>query len=186
MTLRVALEIGHGYRILKDRKVFDPGALGVAGVGEYKTCYMIGSIAQRILRDNLILADMIYSHTTLLGRGQAGRDYDVFVSIHLNASELHRAQGTEVFVLPEHTSSDALLATSLQNALVKKLRLRDRGVKEKRLTVLVGANGCPARCLAESFFIDACDTADEIDALALMAGEAIAKGIMDYFQGGIH
>lgn len=92
---------------------------------------------------------------------------DVFVSIHLNGSRGHDAQGTETLVESNHTARSARLRLAVQDALLPVTGLRDRNaahdhatrIKPQGLAVLKLGSHFPetAACLAEISFLDRID-----------------------------
>jgi len=74
----------------------------------------------------------------------------IFVSVHNNAYTTQTAHGTETYHYPGSTSG-ALLATYIQDELIKQVSTYDRGVKSASFTVLNGTN-MPA-VLVEGAFI---------------------------------
>ncbi len=129
---------------------------------------------------------------------------DVFVSIHLNASDDPSAAGVETYVLSKpgfpstnhptgrpsprwgadpgnaHDAANAILGFLLQRRMLGEGRARDRGLRHARFLVLRQAP-CPAALVECGFLTNAGDArrlADE-GARARMA-DAIALGILDY------
>jgi N-acetylmuramoyl-L-alanine amidase len=114
----------------------------------------------------------------------------IFLSIHFNASEQHKARGVETLVSPKDRNSnhaaDVALAQRVQTAVFKAIKARDpntrdRKVKDQPLTVLNEHKlGKKARgCLVEIEFIDV-KAVDELLNLNANANEVrmeIAKAI---------
>lgn len=130
---------------------------------------------------------------------------DVFVSVHFNAVEdqVEKVRGLEVFrFTPQHqppisramrrlddaqlspgNGNDAwnsLLAHSIQNAMLTRLKLEDRGFKHERFAVLRLVS-CPA-VLIEGGFMSNMSEAKQIatPAYRQRLAEAIADGLSDY------
>jgi len=114
---------------------------------------------------------------------------DAFVSIHLNASTGHNAQGTETLVELNHTSRSARLSLAVQDALLPVTGLKDRNkshdpatrIKPQALGVLKLGTHDPntAACLVEISFMDRADEEARLGVVAYrdaIAG-AIARGI---------
>ena len=108
--------------------------------------------------------------------GSEGRGADVFVSLHLNAFN-ENAQGHEVFVHTEGTSTDERLATSINNELKAVLPIADRGVRRMGLGVLGGVPLPTPTVLTEAFFIDSVADASTLEQWNKQAATAIATGI---------
>lgn len=125
---------------------------------------------------------------------------DLFLSIHFNASEVHRARGVETLVSPKERNSnhaaDLAFAKRVQAAVFKAIKAhdpntRDRKVKDQPLTVLNERHlGRDVRgCLVEIEFIDV-PAVDELLNTNANAAEvrndiatAIAKAIVQELQG---
>jgi N-acetylmuramoyl-L-alanine amidase len=95
----------------------------------------------------------------------AANNADLFLSIHFNASERHRARGVETLVSPKDRNSnhaaDVAFAQRIQTAVFQAIKVhdpdtKDRKVKDQPLTVLNERKlGTKARgCLVEIEFID--------------------------------
>jgi len=82
-----------------------------------------------------------------------------FVSIHLNASDRHTAQGTETWLHTRHSARSKRLTDHVQARVLAVTKLRDRGVKAKGLGVLSPNSHDPqtACCLVEVSFLDRAD-----------------------------
>ena len=108
--------------------------------------------------------------------GSEGRGADSFVSLHLNAFN-RNAQGHEVFVHTEGTSTDERLATFINDELKIALPITDRGVKRMGLGVLSGVPLPTPAVLTEAFFIDSVGDIATLDKWNKEAATAIAVGI---------
>jgi N-acetylmuramoyl-L-alanine amidase len=97
----------------------------------------------------------------LAARAHVARDHRAaaFVSIHLNASDRHTAQGTETWLHTRHSERSKRLADHVQARVLAVTKRRDRGVKAKGLGVLSPNSHDPqtACCLAEVSFLDRAD-----------------------------
>ena len=114
---------------------------------------------------------------------------EAFVSIHLNASTGHNAQGTETLVEQNHTARSARLSLAVQDALLSATGLKDRNkahdpatrIKPQALGVLkLGAHDPnTAACLVEISFMDRADEEARLGAVAYRdaIAAAIARGI---------
>ena len=105
------------------------------------------------------------------------RRNSIFVSIHFNATRETWVRGAETYYVG---SAGRSLALSIQRQLVKRLNLRNRGVRMGRFTVLMQTN-CPAVLVECGFISNAserkrCATSSYHSTAAL----AIAEGISGY------
>ena len=104
-----------------------------------------------------------------------------FVSIHLNASDRHTAQGTETWLHTRHSARSKRLADHVQARVLAVTKLRDRGVKAKGLGVLSPNSHDPqtACCLVEVSFLDRVDEEQKLlkpdyqNAVASAIGDAV-------------
>lgn len=129
----ICLDAGHSYA--KDTGG-DPGAVN----GEYNESEAALSIVNRIgcklaIRGHKVVytrttgkAKMALSErTTISNEAKA----DVFISIHLNASDNKSASGIETLRFSKVGSTTKSLAKLIQSSLVKATLFKDRGVKER-------------------------------------------------------
>jgi N-acetylmuramoyl-L-alanine amidase len=185
--LDVALDVGHG---ITAKGVKDPGAVNkLEGIEEHDLNLLVARTAAEILRERGATVDVFHytdplERLTLRQKGKRAEGRDVFVSCHHNAASSTSAQRTETLLGEGHnTTEDLRLATAIQGALVSALNLRDGGVKKRPLGVLAGAGSLvKAKCLIEPYFIsERSITKAKAQALSLDAGEALARGIEDYW-----
>lgn len=102
---------------------------------------------------------------------------DLFVSIHINSSKNIQANGTETLCYSKNR-----FAGLIQKNLLSKLKLKDRGVKERRdLYVLNGTKMTAVLC--ELAFLSNKKEAEFIkkDSFLSLSAEAIVMGICEYF-----
>ena len=115
---------------------------------------------------------------------------ELFVSIHNNSDTARVGKGTETYFYAPLSTPELymqrdereLLAQKLQQQLISKLRLTDRGVKEKNLSVL--RNATMPSALVEVMFISCPDEQALLkqDKYKTLAAEAIAQGILNYLD----
>lgn len=117
---------------------------------------------------------------------------DVFVSIHLNASDGHNAQGTETLVNTSHSPASAKLSLCIQDAVLRATNLKDRNhsfdpdarIKPQNLGVLRPDRHAPktAACLLEISFLDRADEEQRLktETYRQAVAVAIADGIDAY------
>ena len=172
---RVIIEVGHGQR----GEVFDPGAIGPAGVYEHEQVLILAGYVRNILQsptcDVTIIDDYLADPATF----HAANPCDAFLSLHLNAFN-RRVQGSEVYVSTLLDKQSVDLAEFVMSELYAFLKLPNRGVKEGNLRVLRGA-ASPA-CLVEPFFIDSMNSRAEVAALVLISAQAIARGVTQFLR----
>lgn len=189
MRTRIALEVGHGWRVKYEGgqrvKYFDPGAIGPMDLCEYEGVKYYASHAATRLRKLGYEVDLIFIPATLRERGRLGGGYDVFVSCHLNSYN-RQAQGTECLTHVFPDPVDIRLATTLQRNLVAELKLRDRGVKHQELAVLKAVPEPVTRCLVEPFFIDSIGTATQLWDTCDQAAKGLADGLHEFFTTITH
>jgi N-acetylmuramoyl-L-alanine amidase len=119
---------------------------------------------------------------------------DVFLSIHLNASDQHNAQGTETLVNETHSATSASLSLCVQDAVLSATGLKDRNktfnpntrIKTQNLGVLRPERHDPhtAAALLEISFLDQADEEQRLNTPEYRAklASAIAKGIENYLK----
>lgn len=157
-------------------------ATGPAGTKEKTITLALGLSARSALANLGHTVRMTRTADVNLGlaaRAHVARDDHAaaFVSIHLNASDAHNAQGTETWLHTRHSSRSQRLAERVQARVVEVTGLRDRGVKAKGLGVLAPGDhdADTACCLVEVSFLDRAD--EEQRLLQAPHQQAIANGI---------
>src|SRR5712692_1192251 len=108
-------------------------ATGPAGTKEKTITLAIGLRAQTALTGRGETVQMTRTTDVNLGlaaRAHVARDHRAaaFVSVHLNASDAHNAQGTETWLHTRHSSRSQRLAERVQARVVAVTGLRNRGV----------------------------------------------------------
>lgn len=108
---------------------------------------------------------------------------DIFISIHFNAFQNHRASGIETWHFYQ-SSKGKRLAENIQSQLVANFQMRDRGVKETSKFVVLKKTIMPA-ILIELGFITSPDDRKILTSADYpeLAARAIADGIDNYFNG---
>ncbi len=113
----------------------------------------------------------------VLGAQEFGADY--FISLHINSYESNSANGIEVFVAEQDSTSYAF-GSSLLQGMIQATNLRDRGMKlNPELYVLKNAT-MPAALLEMGFISNAEDAALLSESPELFA-QGIYNGILAYF-----
>lgn len=176
--MKIFLDPGHGG--------IAEGAVSESGLKESDVTLDICKRLGDILEDNGY--DVKYSRTnnetvSLYERAMMANNWgaDYFVSVHCNAADSENANGTETFFYPNSTKGGEL-ALWIQDELVNKIELRDRGIKNANFAVL-RLTKMPA-VLVETAFIS---NPTEAELLAdpdfrQKCAEGIAEGIINYLQ----
>ena len=127
----VTIDPGHGGK--------DPGAIGIGGLREVDVVLPISLEMAEMLDQNGVQVQLTRDadfFVTLANRTRLANRIgsDLFVSIHANAAPGARpgANGVETFY---HTSGRSL-ATAIQNSIMERFDMNDRGVKRARFYVL--------------------------------------------------
>ncbi|MEM7794872.1 MAG: N-acetylmuramoyl-L-alanine amidase [Cyanobacteria bacterium P01_C01_bin.118] len=172
----IVLDPGHGEF---NGSVNDPGAVNVnLRRNERDEVRKQADIIKANLERKGATVKIIENNTSkTLGQiGSEGGDSDCFVSLHLNAFN-RSAQGHEVFVHSQGTSTDVRLATLINLELAAVLPIDNRGVKRRGLAVLGGVPLPAPAVLTEGFFIDSVRDANTLDEWNTLTANAIATGI---------
>jgi len=143
-AMRVIIDPGHGGK--------DRGALW-GGVAEADLNMRVARKVEAILKARGYTVTMTRRSDVFLSlskRAEIANRYRnvIFVSIHFNATEYTSVRGAETFYTGER---GRYLASAIQRELVGKLRVKNRGVRYSRFTVL-RKTVCPA-VLVECGFI---------------------------------
>lgn len=127
----VTIDPGHGGK--------DPGAIGIGGLREVDVVLPISLEMAEMLDQNGVQVQLTRDadfFVTLANRTRLANRIgsDLFVSIHANAAPGARpgANGVETFY---HTSGRSL-ATAIQNSIMERFDMNNRGVKRARFYVL--------------------------------------------------
>lgn len=171
----------------------DSGAVGVGGLREKDITLAVAGKVRDILKGSGVRVvmtreddrDVYGPSATDRQELQARVDYggsgaDVFLSIHCDAYTSASAHGTATYYYPK-TPLDALLAQSLQDAMVVHGDRRDRGIHEARFYVC-RRSAMPAALVELAFITNDVEghlLADE-DFQNEMA-QGIAEGLAGYF-----
>ncbi|MEM9081583.1 MAG: N-acetylmuramoyl-L-alanine amidase [Verrucomicrobiota bacterium] len=173
-SLTVILDPGHGGR--------DRGA-NYGGVRESDLNLKTAQKAAWYLKRagyRVVMTRQSDRYVSLSGRAAIANRYRnaIFVSIHYNASRASSARGGETFYAGSKRGK--YLAAGIQRGLVGNCRLKNRGVRYGRFTVLHQTN-CPAvlvECgfISNSYERSRCKTSSFQDA----AARAILSGVQRY------
>jgi N-acetylmuramoyl-L-alanine amidase len=161
-------------------------ATGPAGSKEKTLTLAIGLAARTALTGRghtVFMTRTTDENVGLAARAHVARDHRAaaFVSIHLNASDAHTAQGTETWLHARHSGRSKRLAERVQARVVAATQLRDRRVQAKGLGVLAPNDHFrdTACCLVEVSFLDRPDEEQRLlkpeyqNAVANAIGDAV-------------
>lgn len=173
----VFLDAGHGGS--------DPGASG-NGLTEKSLTLDIAKRVQKLLESNgfiVIMSRTTDKYLSLSERtNQANKaNADIFVSIHINAGG---GTGIETWKMNNgpNASKSNILASELQEEMIKETKERDRGVKDGNLHV--NRESKMPSSLVEIGFIDTKSDADKLKQSSFLqkAAKGIFNGIKSYFN----
>lgn len=172
----IAIDPGHGGS--------DPGAIGLYGIHEKDYNRDISDHLMRLLRQsgarvvNLRLSDRNPSLASRSSEANAS-NADITVSVHVNSFYKEYANGTESYF---YKWKDRRLATALQSAMTRELKLKDNGVKRAKMYIL-NHTRMPA-ALVEPAFMTNRNNAKKLKNPEFRAriAQSIHDGIVDYFK----
>ncbi|NCJ07555.1 AMIN domain-containing protein [Synechococcales cyanobacterium C] len=174
----VVIDPGHGGP--------DPGAVGIGGLRETDVVLPISLEVARLLQQQGVQVHLtrqsevnveLQPRVSLAERTNA----NVFVSIHANAISMSRpdVNGLETYHAPGSTTGNRL-AQAIHNSILRRLNIRDRGVRSARFYVL-RQTSMPA-VLVETGFVTGAEDAPRLrdPNWQRQMAAAIAQGILDY------
>ncbi|BAW95414.1 N-acetylmuramoyl-L-alanine amidase [[Synechococcus] sp. NIES-970] len=176
----VTIDPGHGGT--------DSGAVGIGGLQEKNVILPISQEVTRILQQHGIGVRMTRNTDTFISLEERARQAnaagaDLFVSIHANALSMSRpdVNGFEVF----YHQSGRGLADSIHRNVMRRITIRDRGVKTARFYVL-RATSMPS-ALVEVGFVTGREDAPRLNdpAFRSQMAQSIAAGILEYIQNSV-
>jgi N-acetylmuramoyl-L-alanine amidase len=113
---RIVIDPGHGGH--------DTGTIGPSGLMEKDLCLDVSLRVGKLIEQRLPGADVVFTRDddtfiALERRTEIANDSkaDLFLSVHANSSEDHKARGIETYYLNFTGSSDAMQVASRENAL---------------------------------------------------------------------
>ena len=173
----VTIDPGHGGG--------DPGAIGIGGLKEKDVVSAIAYEVAEILEQSgvqVVLTRSDDREIDLEPRVQIAQraNSDLFVSIHANSISLERPEvnGLETY----YFSSGNRLAQFIHDAILQRLTMIDRGVRQARFYVLRNTS-MPAVLVETGFVTGAQDARNFNDpAWRTQMSQAIASGIVEYVQ----
>jgi N-acetylmuramoyl-L-alanine amidase len=113
---RIVIDAGHGGH--------DTGTIGPSGLMEKDLCLDVALRLGKIIQQRLPSADVVFTRSDdtfvpLERRTEMANEAkaDLFISVHANSSQDHKARGIETYYLNFTGSSDAMEVASRENAL---------------------------------------------------------------------
>ncbi len=114
----VVIDAGHGGR--------DPGAIGRAGTFEKDVALAVALRLGNYIEEHLPEVDVVYtrdddSFVGLEERGSIANEAggDLFISLHANSASNQQAQGTEVYILGQAKTEEALEVMKRENRVIR-------------------------------------------------------------------
>ncbi len=185
--MRVVLDPGHGGTRREDSSSAN-NAEGPGGLLEKTVALQLAEATAGALAALGVACHLTRNgdnNLSLAARARVARDLkaDAFVSIHLNASDEHRAQGTETWHHRRASAWSRSLAAAVQAGVAAATGLADRGVKSGGFGVLdpdlhAATTGS---CLVEVSFLDRADEEDRLREAAYR--ERIARALAQAILG---
>ena len=171
----VVIDPGHGGK--------DPGAIGLRSLQEKKVVLDISQKVTQILEKRgiqVIITRRNDTFVSLQGRVNIAEKYNAkaFVSIHANAISKSKTyvNGLETY----YFSTGLRLAQSIHRSIIRRLDVRDRGVRRARFYVL-RKTSMPAVLVETGFVTGSSDSAKLANSsYRTRMAEAIAEGIISY------
>lgn len=171
--MRVFLNAGHDiYR--------DSGAIGF-GIRECDYAKKITDLLEMYLQQAGIIIDQSLQDDSLSKVVERANfhDSDLFISIHLNASNNTQANGVETLVYNTNDNYTKTLANCINSQIEKSLDLYNRGVKERKDLYVLRKTNMKA-ILIECAFISNEKDNEKIRKKYDDFARAIARGITDF------
>ena len=173
----VVVDAGHGGK--------DPGAIGIGGLQEKNIILPISQEVSKLLEKQGIKVIMTRSSdyfVSLNGRTQMANraGADLFVSIHANSIGLSRpdVNGLETY----YYDSGRGLASTIHSNILRRVNIRDRGVRRARFYVLRNSD-MPAVLVEVGFLTGREDAANLSNSnYRSQMAEAIAAGVLEYIK----
>ncbi len=175
----IVLDAGHGG--------FDPGAVGKNNLQEKIVNLKIVKRLESILKSHgfkVLLTRKDDTFISLNRRVKIANDKGarLFISVHNNSSSKSTSNGTETYIAPNKTGDSLTLAENIQNNLIDRLGLFDRGVKKEHLYVIKHTE-MPAVLVEVAFLSNRSEEKMlRDDGFLTEAAVAISQGIFDYFE----
>ncbi|MFW6034761.1 MAG: N-acetylmuramoyl-L-alanine amidase [Halothermotrichaceae bacterium] len=175
----IVLDAGHGG--------FDPGAAGPSGLKEKDVNLAIVKYMKDVLVNKgyeVVLTRKDDTFISLKDRVTTANKLNaqLFVSVHINASNSKYSEGTETYIAPGKVSNSLLLGNLLQKQLLEKLKRPDRGVKRDSFYVIKHTK-MPSALVEVAFISNSHEESLlESDLFRKKAASSIAEGIIEYIN----
>jgi len=173
----ICIDPGHGGK--------DPGAISVSSKNEKDLVLDLALRLEKLLVENgfySVLTRYKDKYIKLADRAKLANiiEADLFISLHFNAAGSKEACGSEVLHYPSKSSQEF---AQIINDEVKKLGLKDRGVKARSNLVVLNSTKMTA-CLVEGGFLTNVIEEKLITSPSFrqQLAEAIFIGIKNYFK----
>ena len=168
----IIIDPGHGGK--------DPGALGI-DIREKDYTLIIAKKIKEILKDyncNVLLTRSTDKYLSLEDRCKFSNNNngEIFISLHCNAHTNSNANGFESYSYNNNNE----LQKVLHETIVKRVNIKDRGMKTSNLYVLKNTK-CSA-CLLELGFITNKQDSEVLNENVYEFSYAISKAIIDYLS----
>jgi N-acetylmuramoyl-L-alanine amidase len=198
----IYVNIGNPKEIYKNIVVMDPGHGGSANGAQYfgtkekvVNFQILYNLGKDIFNQDTSKLKVYYTRTSDTNPGLSERaafvklvDADLFVSLHMNASEASYVSGTEVFYSKGNNTPNSAGLTSSKFAkyfvdnLTKAMGTTDRGVKQEMYTV-VHKNTVPAVLIELGFLSNKSDYAKLTDnTYQVIAAQTIYDTLLQVFK----
>lgn len=176
----IVLDAGHGGK--------DPGAVSGQAIEKEIVFKVTQLIKQKLDADgaNVLVTRAGDTYPTLDDRIKyASNNYgEMFISIHANAAASASPNGTETFysvTSNDNEKEDLILATNINNQIVKNAEMYNRGVKRQDFKVIKGLT-IPAVLVELGFVSNAGDRAKLLDDHYIeIFAQSIYNGIVEYY-----
>lgn len=176
----IVLDAGHGGK--------DAGAVNGSTTEKAIVLKVTNLVKEKLAADGAIvqMTRMDDTYPSLDERIQFAKSKygEMFVSIHVNSAENKAASGTETYYSVSsnvNEKEDQVLATNINNYIVKNASMKDRGVKRADFKVIKGLT-IPAVLVELGFIKNDQDHAKLIDDKYVeIFADSIYQGIVDYY-----
>ena len=176
----IIIDPGHGGK--------DPGAVSGQAVEKTIVFKVTQLVKQKLEADGakVLLTRTGDTYPTLDDRPKFATDHygEMFISIHANAASSTSAKGTETYysiTSNDNEKEDFVLATNINNQIVKNANMNNRGVKREDYKVIKGLT-IPAVLVELGFVSNAEDRTKLVsDQYVEIFAQSIYNGIVEYY-----
>ena len=177
----IVLDAGHGGK--------DPGAVSGQAIEKEIVYKVTQLVKQKLAADgaNVLVTRAGDTYPSLDDRIKyTSSNYgEMFISIHANAAASASPKGAETFysiTSNDNEKEDLVLATNINNQIVKNAEMNNRGVKRQDFKVIKGLT-IPAVLVELGFVSNAEDRAKLIDDRYIeIFAQSIYNGIVEYYE----